>query len=147
MAYRRKAEDYLERGQFQRAVQVYDESGDEAKCQIASLACAQDCLEIGLYERAIGYFEQGNRADIADKLRQVLKNSDIRINIQHLDNLGLFRTNSCGREKYFEFHNLESCFVGKSKDDFLNIVKYVQEQDFIGKAKGLKNGKQTNSKT
>lgn len=184
MAYGRKAEDYLERGQFQRAVQAYDEIGDKVNLQIASLACAQDCLEVGLYERAIEYFELGNREEIGNELKKILNDNkpviertyhyspgytininggigfsfllgtshpdkhfkEEQVSSKRIINTKIIEPTSNGLESRthngcfsgFVPKNSIDYFVGSESENFLRLVQYVQEQDFIGKAEELK---------
>jgi hypothetical protein len=153
----REPEDFLDRGQFQRAAQLYYSRGQNDKGKTASLACAQDCLEQGLYNVAIDYFSYGGRADLAQLLDKILeKNTVTRHGVLHavrdpVDSRFFVEPTYTYQEKEPYQSYTHGCrmgdrsmamsvddFVGSQRENFLKLVGYVKEQDYVGKAMGLK---------
>jgi len=72
----KKAEYFMQPGQFQRAVGMYESLGMKKEAKIASLACAADfLLNVNGYGVAIEYFKKGGRKDIADIVSKVCEDS------------------------------------------------------------------------
>ncbi len=116
---------YLEPGQFQRAVTVYENAGLKDKAKEASLACAADCLEVGLYGRAIEYFEKGGKKDTAKWLGDILGRGGIEPNLA-------LETRPCMPSCQKYTWRTRGCKATGNLDE---ILGYIRKQNYMEKAK------------